>query len=52
MADDTTGVDLARARSKLDGTVVLSFCLAAFVIPSVHKILHHAIFTVCIDEIS
>ena len=46
MDDDVKIVDLARARSKLDGTVLLSAILAAVVIPIVHKILHNAVFTV------
>jgi len=46
MSQDAKAVDLDRARSKLDGAVILSFVLAAFVIPLVHKILHNVIFTV------
>lgn len=46
MDDDVKVVDLARARSKLDGTVLLSAILASVVIPIVHKILHNAVFTV------
>lgn len=46
MDDDVKVVDLARARSKLDGTVLLSAILASVVIPLVHKILHNHVFTV------
>lgn len=46
MDDDVKVVDLARARSKLDGTVLLSAILASVVIPLVHKILHYKVFTV------